>query len=256
MLQSLAETVSALAPIVFPLVFISQLLLGLLGYLIKLLNRPKINLYPSGQLEISFDQLGPSATLFGTMQAQRGDFFITKIDAVFRQPATGFERTLEWRAFKPYIFGLQLDEDVKYELVAAFALKASAPFKYNIVFMDDTFINHEMERVRTVINAWHAFQTQAGQALTGRALVEAFYNQPDIQAVAQAWRERMYWTAGAYQVDLQIHSGKRKIQHSYHFTLAETDITTLQSNVRRMIFSLCGERVIFGRAFTPYLPAA
>jgi len=232
-MQSFLDTVAALAPTVLPLVILSQLILRLGGALIKLINRPKLNLYSSGEIEIGFNRLGPNATLFGTMQALRGDFFITKIDAVFRQPATNFTRTLEWRAFKPYVFGLRTDEDVQYELVAAFALKVSEPFKYNIIFIDDTFINQELERVRMVSNVWQEFQTKVSQELTGSARVKAFYAQPDIQAIAQSWQERMYWTAGDYQLDVIMYSGKRKICSSYSFTLPESEVTILRNNVKR-----------------------
>ena len=252
MLQSFIETITALLPIVFPLVFLSQLILGTLGALVKLINRPHIYLYPAGEIAIGFDQLGPSATLFGTMQAQRGNFFITKIEAVFRQPATQFARTLEWRAFRPYLFGLRAEEEVKYELVAAFALKATEPFKYNIVFVDDVFIRQELERVQIVFDAWQEFQRTTGRDLTGTAQVDAFYQQPTVQAVAATWQERMYWRAGAYQLDLVIHGNQRKLTSSYRFTLAEKDATRLRSNVQAMIRHLCGERVMFSKVFAPY----
>lgn len=254
MLQSLIETITALMPVVFPLVFLSQLLLGALGALIKLINRPRIDLYPAGEIAIGFDQLGPSTTLFGTMQAQRGDFFITKIEAVFRQPATNFVRTLEWRAFRPYLFGLRADEDIKYELVAAFALKASAPFKYNIVFIDDVFINQELEQVRIVLDAWQEFQSKTSPELSGTAQVEAFYNQPTIQAIAQLWQERMYWRAGAYQLEIVIHSNQRKLTFPYAFTLTENDTALLRNNTKAMIRHICGERGAFGKAFAAYGP--
>lgn len=252
MLQSLIATVTALGPIVFPLVFVSQLLLGLINNLIKLIYRPTIHLHPAGEIEIAFDRLGPNTTLFGTMQALRGDFFITKIEANFRHATTGFSRTLEWRAFKPYRFGFNNDDEVRYELAAAFALKVNEPFKYNIVFIDDVFINQELEQVRMVSSAWAAFQSKMGATLTGSAAVEAFYNQPDIQAIAQSWQDRMYWQAGAYELNVYLYSGKRKLRFVYTFSLADRDVAILRNNVQPMIFHLCGERVTFGRAFAPY----
>lgn len=252
MLQSLIETVTALGPVVFPLVFVSQLLLGLINNLIKLFYRPTIRLHPAGEIEIAFDRLGPNATLFGTMQAIGGDFFITKIEATFRHLTTGFSRTLEWRAFKPYRFGFNNEEEVRYELAAAFALKVNEPFKYNIVFIDDAFINQGLEQVRMISSAWDTFQSKMGATLTGRALVEAFYNQPDIQAIAQDWQESMYWQAGAYELNVGLYSGKRQLRFAYTFTLADREVAILRNNVQPMIFHLCGERVAFGRVFAPY----
>lgn len=251
-MQDFFDSLLRLTPVVLPLVILSTWLLRLGGTLMKLIIRPKLSLYPAGEIEIGFNRFGPSATLFGTMQAQRGDFFITKIEAVFRQPATNFVRTLEWRALKPYVFGLGAEDEVKYELVAAFALKASEPFKYNIVFIDDSFINQELERVRQVTNAWQNFQAEADQALIGHARLEAFYAQPEIQAIAQAWEERMYWQAGAYELDLKLYSNKRHFPFTYRFTLGASEVEILRSNVKVMIFYLCGERGVFGRAFAPY----
>lgn len=254
MFQSFIETITGLMPIVFPLVFLSQLILGLLGGLVKLIYQPRIQLYPAGEIAIGFDQLGPNTTLFGTMQAQRGDFFITKIEAIFRQPAVNFERRLEWRAFRPYRFGLNADEEVKYELVSAFALKVNEPFKYNIVFIDDAYINHELERVGLVMDAWQQFQTKTDPVLAASAKVEAFMAQPDIQAVAATWETAMYWKPGAYQLEVVMHSTKRKLSQAYNFTLTESDTARLRNNATAMIRHLCGERATFSKAFVSYGP--
>jgi hypothetical protein len=261
-LDTIIETVSRLAPIVFPLVILSQLLIKVLGMLVKLVFRPQIKLYPAGMIELGVDHLGPTVTLFGTMQALRRDFFITKIEVEVKPTATRTRHTFEWRALKPYVFGLHAEETVQYELISAFSLKPAAPFKYNIVFVDDSFVNQATPEARILIEAWAAFNRETvGNATsektnTRRAQLEAFYRQPDVQAIAQTWRDRLYWAAGFYDLTVTIYGDSYKARYAYRFELAAEQVETLQSNIKRVIFGLCGEPVAYSREFAEYLPPA
>lgn len=259
MLDSLVVMVAKLAPVVFPLVMLSQLLLGALGSLVKLINPPKIKLYPAGLIEIGFSDWGPIVTLFGTMQAVRRNFFIAKINVEVRHEANNVAHTFEWRAFKPYIFGLHAEENVKYELVSAFSLKTVDPFKYNIVFVDDFFVEQVSTQARTISEAWKTFSIQAtgnraiGQDSELAAQREAFYQQAFVQAIAHEWQKNVYWAAGHYRLNVTIQGDGYKAQYPYYFDLSAEQAEILRSNVKQIVFRLCGGQVAYASAFVPYV---
>ncbi|MEM7130902.1 MAG: hypothetical protein AAF702_31565 [Chloroflexota bacterium] len=273
MLESLAEMVGTLAPIVFPLVMLSQLLLGGLGFIFKLFTPPKIKFHPAGMIELGVDTMGPTISLFGTMQAQRRNFFITKIEVEAYHEVRKSVDTFEWRAFTPYVFGFQLEEDVKYELVSAFALKTSEPFKYNIVFIDDSFIEEVSDEARRLVEDWKIFRAQSNMNGIGVSGVssaepsheirpnskderyiqlESFYQQEQIQEIAQAWKDRIKWFAGPYQLTVNVYGAQYKAKHQYQFQLSEKQAETLRNNVKQIIFALCGERPSYSKAYVSY----
>ncbi|MGH8558519.1 MAG: hypothetical protein ACRESZ_13875 [Methylococcales bacterium] len=186
------------------------------------------------------------------MQAERGDFFVTRMELSVQRSGSDVTHRMEWGAFAPYLFGLEESADVKYELVTAFALKKDQPFKYNIVFTDDTFVNEETQTAKQIRDDYQTFINGSIHALAGKGGAEAFYKQPNIQAIAQAWQQKIYWQAGDYDLQLSIKSTRKTQHYTYHFHLSETDCAALQSNAHALILSFCGEKVRFARAYTAY----
>jgi len=248
--------------LVFPLVMLSQFVINTLS---KVIAKPKLSLHPAGVIEVGFSQLGPTLTLFGTLQTRRKDAFVTAITTVVRHVESGKTRSLEWRAFKPYTFGLQPTEgNLQVEPVSAFLLKVAAPFKYNTIFVDDEFVTAHIGLAEEVVDAWDTFEeTMVSQkqgsegignlATPGLAHYEAFYEQPEIQKIVQQWRDDLSWQVGTYEMDVQVAYPPETFQAPvYSFTLNEEDIEILQSNVKSIIFHLAGKAVRYKRVQKQY----
>lgn len=222
-----------LVPLVFVLVMLSQALLRLLS---TLFIRPKIKVYPSGQIEIGLSQFGSTIALFGTLQAQIGDSFITKIELIVKDTTEQIFRTLEWRAFKSYTFSLVPNEELKLELVSAFLLSTKAPFKYNIVFVDDELLKSYVGEVLKIQQLWKDDENKD---------VEAFLQTEAVQTMRVKCQKDLYWRAGHYNLNMVIHTPNKTYTTPFEFNLTEPQVEVLRSNIIQIVKFICDEKVQF-----------
>ncbi|MBD3307341.1 hypothetical protein GF339_12965 [candidate division KSB3 bacterium] len=229
-----------LVPLVFALTALSQLVLGLLSRMGK---KPKIEVYPAGNIEIGFSQHGPTVALFGTLRAQNTDAFIAKMEIALKQPEHNLCRVLEWRAFKPYTFGLLPDDDVELELTSAFLLGTKAPFKYNVVFVDDPFLTEYAPQVLQVKTLWTQYvQDSSAQDVPLQTLFGAFVKTEEAQAILGKLTNASYWNAGTYTLDMRIQSSQPTKVHttSFQFTLSPEQADILRGNIIKILQLVCG----------------
>lgn len=228
-----------LVPLVFALVALSQIVLAVLA---KLTTRPRVEVYPTGPVEIGFGRFGPTVTLLGTLRTLKADAFITNIQIIVR--CRDLVRRFEWRAFKPFTFGFRPEEDVRLEPAAPFLLRTVEPFKYHIVFVDDAFVAGLLPQVRPVIDLWWDFKARhAGEEAPP---YEEFYGRPEVQAVAALLEEKFYWLAGDYELELRLHHSKpgKYAKATYRFALTPQDVAALRDNVRAIFFDLWGKHPV------------
>ena len=254
------ENILPLFSLVFPLVMVSQFLISIVT---KLFVNPKFKLYPVGPMEIGFNRLGPSLTLFGTLQILRKDAFITRMNVIVRHTTGKLERSFEWRAFKSYTFGLHADrQNIQLEPVAPFLLKAEAPHKYNIIFVDDSFARKGTRQADAIVDAWEKFQLThplaAGASPSSPNQlevndIETFLQQPPIQEIVKNWHQNVYWQAGNYQLEIQIyHTTKKASSFTYTFTLTDDEVDLLHDNVDSLLLTLMGQEARYKKVYVPY----
>ncbi len=222
-----------LLPLVFVLVMLSQLLLRLIP---AIFMRSKINAYPAGQIEIALNQFSSTIALFGTLESQRVDSFITKIELLVTDTTGQFSRTFEWRAFKPYTFSLVEQEDMKLELVSAFLLSSKAPFKYNIVFVDDDLLKFYASETQQIHQLWKGDEKKD---------IEAFVQTDIVQAMMDKFHDAFYWKAGNYNLDMVIHTTKKTHCTKFQFNLAQQQVDVLKSNIIKIVKLICDEKMQF-----------
>ncbi len=229
-----------LMPVVFVLVMLSQALIGLIKmFFIK----PKINVYPTGPLSIGLSQLGSTVTLFGTLQVQRGDCFVTKMEAFVWNDS--WARNFEWRALQPYTFSLLPNqENLQLELVSAFLLTPQAPFKYNLVFVDEQLTKECMPEVLKLRQRWE----EAGQPdITTFLATETVVNHL-LTRLQQEW----YWQPGRYRLTLKIHTTRKVHEKTFQFDLTQPQLTALQGNFIKLAKLVCDQPVKFDKVKCEY----
>ena len=233
-----------LLPLVFVLVMLSQALLRLLS---ALFIRPKIKVYPSGQIEIGLSQFGSTIALFGTLQAQIGDNFITKIELMVKDTTGQIFRTFEWRAFKPYTFSLVPNEELKLELVSAFLLSTKAPFKYNIVFVDDELLKSYVGEILKIQQLWKNDEKKE---------VEAFLKTDAVQTMRVNCQKYLYWRAGHYNLNMVIHTSNKAYTTQFEFNLTEQQVEVLTNNIIQIVRFICDEKAQFPYVYCEYSDTA
>jgi hypothetical protein len=145
---------------------------------------------------------------------------------------------LEWRAFKPYLFGMMPPAEVKFELASAFQVNTQTPFKYGIVFMDDAFLSQHTPQVLAIQAAWHQYQQQQA-AQPG---IEAFWQTPELRTRLTALQHANYWTAGQYTLEMQVQTAHPTMLHknALTFVLSPEQSQILSDNVTQVARAVCG----------------
>lgn len=228
LLTYLRTQVVPLAPLVFVLVGLSQVLVGVLS---KLLQRVGLLFHPTGTLELSLNQYGATLGLLGTLQAIGKEQLIVNMAISVTALADGAQRTFEWRAFRPYLFELtgQEERTVHLEPVAAFMVSPSAPFKFNLVFVDDRFIANYGVEAENVVRAWERHGGEMAEFLQRPPLVEL--------------KERLYaeggWRSGEYAMQLQIRTARKTFRQEYRFEIEPAQVELLKNNFEQIARFVC-----------------
>lgn len=234
------KNLAPLMPLVFVLVVLSQALLkAIKTFFIK----PKINVYPTGPLSIGLSQLGSTLTLFGTLQVQRTDCFVTKMEAFVWN--NSWSRTFEWRALQPYTFSLLPNqENLQLELVSAFLLTTQSPFKYNLVFVDDRLTKQCMPEVLKLRQRWED---------AGQLDITAFMEKEEAVAhLLTRLQQEWYWQPGTYQLTLKIHTTRKIHEKTFQFELTKAQLTALQGNFTKLAKLICDQPVKFDKVKCEY----
>ncbi len=102
----------------------------------KFFRSPKIEIYPSGNLEIGYSGYGPTIGLHGTLHALHGDVFVKSIQLKVRRVQTNEEHWFAWAVFRSPVITFNPSESQPMELPAGFIVSQTQPHRYNIVFHD------------------------------------------------------------------------------------------------------------------------
>lgn len=212
----------------------------------KFFRNPKIEIYPSGNLEIGYSQYGPTVALHGTLRALHGDVFIKRIRIRVRRVRTNEEHWFAWAAFRSPVLTFNPADAPPMELPAGFIVSQTQPHRYNIVFFDSEiqneirpYLERLMQPVITIV------QTSNLYFARGSVGYQGIYNRAhDEYAGTQEYRDAFdhlnrscYWQAGRYELEIYIdtNKGDSKFTKRLAFELAETDIQRLRLNAVTMI---------------------
>jgi len=242
-------------PLVFPLVILSQILIQLFSTIGR---KTKIHAYKSGRIEIGFSQFGPSITLLGTLKAEKRNGFINNIKLDVSKKNSSWERSFEWRAFKPYTFSLiPQEENIKLEFVSAFLLTTDQSFKYNIIFLDDAFIDEHYDKIVSIQNLWQKYKNN-NQLEEISEISEKhfciFKESEEVVELLEKIEQIFYWEEGVYDIEMCIHTQRpsSKFITNYQTKINEEEIVKLKSNFINIIKFACGFNTNFKSIFLKY----
>lgn len=235
-----------LVPLVFVLVALSQLLISVFG---RLLKRTRITIYPTSHVDLAFNQHGATLTVSGSFHARGGDVLITRIEAIatHQEEYPPHPRVFEWRAFKPYLTDLiyhNANTEPPLEPVSPFILTTQATFKYQLLFVDDVFLNRYIEEAQHIRYLW-----QKEQPIE----IDQFLMQPELRALEQRFLRDVGWQAGTYQLCLRLHGNHKRYEQCFYFTLTASQLHTLQTNFEQLIRFICQQPNHFIHARCAYL---
>jgi hypothetical protein len=241
-----------LVPLVFALAMASQIIVTIVSRMGK---KPKIHIYPAGNVEIGLSQHGPTVALFGTLRVQNADAFISKIEVVVSKIDSAWSRILEWRAFKPYTFSMIPHDEMKWELISAFLVTTQAPFKFNIVFVDDPFLVEYSPHVLKIRSLWETYKKDASDKTASPQLfVEEFLKTEEVQDTVMNLKKASYWEPGKYTLKMLVYTSNPNKFHKtvFEFTLSQEQSEVLEGNVIKVLQLVCGMDVACEYVYPAY----
>lgn len=233
--------------------------------LIKRLRRAKVELYPTGNLEIGFSGFGPTIGVIGTWRALNRDTFVKSISVRVTRCRDASSHTFNWRAFRDTTFSFDPSFVPKFELASSFLLTANTPTRYSIFFVDDAFTADVSPRVAPLVNLWNQFREEQFEnlpeeirnfdpSMVNEILFSRFIDAGRTLDAYTTLDRAFYWTAGKYDILIQVESDGRKtpLSQKYHFTLSEDDVILLRQNSVAILRAVCGQPTHFNFANPQY----
>lgn len=210
----------------------------------RFLKKGKIDIYPSGSIEIGFSDFGPTIAIQGTLLATNKDVFINNIQLKIRKLKNNEEHKFDWVAFRSPQINIGQSSPQTIEWPASFIVSASRPHRYVIVFSDIETMNEIrvliegcIREAQMVVQKYpHLLEATLGRVSYADALEEYGKSQA-YQKAYDVISRLLYWEKGDYELLIIVNADKpQKVFKSlYKFTLTEQDFESLRLNIIRII---------------------
>ncbi len=237
----------------------------------RFIQKGKVEIHESGSPEIGYGSFGPSIALTGTLRGLRKDVFVKHVRLKVTRQKDSAQFSFNWRAFRPHTIPLGAQQASTVELASSFLLTPNDPYKYNIFFVDDSFIAEYKPKIEPLVKKWQEFVKEQLDSLDkadqkpnysllqnpafSEALFEAFTKMKDALDAYTAMSHALYWQAGEYQLRIIVETSRPNtvFEKEWRFSLSEKDIDNLRLNSIATLREICGLSMRYNIASPEYL---
>jgi len=210
--------------------------------------RSSIAIEPTGQVEVGYSAAGPSVHLLGSMISKRGDSFVRMIGLSVTRRSDGMTHAFRWRFFREQQMSSTDGQQTTLRLPAAFVVRESDSYSYNIVFIDEETQAKLQSALVPLQTAWQKKlagllfpdSTPEQQAAARKAAYETFSKDPAHAQAVHLIDRMMYWEPGTYVITAQIEIGRRRLKYQWQFSLGHDHCVLLQVNTMTAIQQVIG----------------
>lgn len=211
-------------------------------------QRGRIDVHPSGKVEVGYSGFGTTIALFGTLRAVYDDQFIRSIELVVKRPKDNLQRHFQWLVLRPASFMVGAPTQAgPFELASGFMLLVSEPRKYNILFVDEEFQARVMQTAAPAKEAWGnllAKTMSAGGPLTDQdlgKLYATFRNTPEHVRAFTELDRMLDWQPVEYLIEMRVNTANpdKTFRYCSRFSLTPQDIERLRTNYFRILEEIC-----------------
>ncbi|MEK6808848.1 MAG: hypothetical protein AABY14_04130 [Nanoarchaeota archaeon] len=207
----------------------------------KFLLSPKIEIYPSGNIEIGYSEYGPTIGLHGTLRAQNGDIFVKRARIRIKRDQTNEEHWFAWVAFRSPAIRFNPTDNPPMELPSGFIVSHTQPHRYNIVFHDHV-IQNEIRSLLEKLNqaainiAQEKMLSFARDSATWPTIYKGAHDEysktTEFRDAFDRLDRHCYWQSGKYSLDIHIdtNKGDSKFIKQLAFKLTEEEVRRLRLN--------------------------
>ena len=236
--------------------------------LVKKLKKPKLEIYESGSIEVGFSNFGHSLGLIGTLHVVNKDVFIQKISLSLKKNKDNSKHVFSWKAFRSNIISLRSDAPLSLEIASSFLLTRHNPYKYNIFFIDESYISDINPKIAQIPSKWFDYKIKKYKELEQHEDFTSNLNNPMVEQIIYdefaktnatldeytALDRSFYWEDCDYELEMIVQTTNPKKTYSklFRFSLNEDQVKQLRLNTVGIIQALCGFSQNWYFAFPEY----
>ncbi len=217
----------------------------------KFFKRGHMEIYQTGQLEVSYSTFGATLGVLGTLRAFNVDMFIKNISIELVKLKNSSKSKFEWGIFRDQKYKLSGEHDTTLDLPSAFMVAKSLPKNFNIQFHNKE-VQAEINRIlKELQDKWFdklkenkLFSTSLEDP-TAKVKMSALYNsfkKEPIHTDSYTQLDRLFdWEAGDYSLEIRVETSKpdKEFTKRLKFKLAEGDFKSLRLNTIKMLNDTC-----------------
>jgi hypothetical protein len=208
--------------------------------------RANIDMHATGRLEVGLSNFGPTIGLQGTLQAIRGDVFVSFSRLIVERVSDNLHHEFQWAVFR----GTQLSAAPQtFEIASGFLLSVAAPRRFNIQFHDSGTADAFRQPLIDLQRLWTDY-LQAQKIVPVEIApdqIRDHYNQfhqtrlSDITPLFQIIDRQFYWIAGQYRIRLELYTTRpaKRFIYNYRFELSDAESRLLHLNCIGCLMAAC-----------------
>ncbi len=215
-----------------------------IAYLWKIFFRQaKIEIFPTGPIEVGFSQFGPTIGLQGTLSCLNRDIFVSSIALKVIREKDNSTHNFEWGAFRSQKL-THKGEEAEIELPYGFMLTTSQPKRYNIVFFDNDVRYQMQDELQKVQVKWQDFSKDTlltcPETLPKKYYDEFSKTEAHVEAFSAISR-LCYWEEGSYLLILKIFTSNpsRVFKRKWRFRLKKEEVENIRLNTVKILGDIC-----------------
>ncbi len=225
----------------------------------KYLNKGKIEVYETGNIEVGYSSFGTTIGLNGTLRCLNKDLFVRKMAVEIVRQRDNSTHILEWGIFRSAKTSFKGEIEGTFELPSGFLLNTNFPYRFNIQFHDMN-LQDEIRSITTKISQeWNKSVADYTQMIMNNPAVrkqseasddpywqlyDIFRKTPLYMEVYTKLGQLYYLDCGKYFMKLTIFTSNpdQIFENGWHFSINDEDSNMLRLNVLNMLDDLCGRR--------------
>lgn len=219
----------------------------------------KIEVYRTGNVEITYGVFGPEIGLTGTLRALDRDIFVKDIHLELIKDKDSSKHSFNWGLSRSHKITLGDKKPSETELPYGFLVSPSLEKRYNILYQDLETESDMREVIKNVADEW--YDSEEGRAsLTNTSNAEPVEPGTNEAAIRYSLynefrkgnriflesndklRRMFYWEAGSYSLKMEVKTSNpdQSFMEKWTFSISETQEKRLLLNVLNILDSACG----------------
>lgn len=197
----------------------------------------------SKDIEVDFNQYGPTLGISGLMTAVVNIIFVEKISINLLQKKSGTQHLFDWFTFRPLQFAGKSYSQIDLKMPSKFTVASTHPYKYNILFSDRYQYSAMNPAIKAVKESWR-LKVEREKPVSPedyKNLFMDFTNGNWFLEIQQELQELSYWEEGEYvtTVIISAKNPQKYFEIKKSFFLKAEDSECLKQNAATIVADLC-----------------